>query len=362
MLSLKDLEMGNDAVEDQDAGNGSQSRHYFLFDPSDDEEQRWMTWEQKLTVLDHNLVAHNGGHGLLSADNVPMEIRANTFRDNAAHGICLRLPGLLSSHRVIAQLANNDVLKNGGCGLQASLTSLLGGRVELAGNGFYANGSHGVQLRLSGRVVENDSVGNGEAALSLEGELQVKVSHNRLHCGHGLALRMPPPASLFVRGLISNNEFFSSVPEALLKALNCAHFEARGTEGLSPLGAVTPPPAAFSHQPLAPGLRCVANIVKQRQVAGAEAWRAMEALDPPPRPWVESGRSGGGTGHGGGCYVGRYWDHFTRLCRVAASRPRHGRLSSRCRWCVHASPCTRGSEYWHYTAKLAVNSTRRGVS
>lgn len=74
----------------------------------------------------------------------------------------------------LTRLVGNCVRSNGRAGIMVDQEC----RVELRGNGIYANGYHGVCFRGEGQIVENDVAGNGAIGIRLMESADVKVRHD----------------------------------------------------------------------------------------------------------------------------------------------------------------------------------------
>ncbi|XP_077869565.1 F-box only protein 10-like [Saccoglossus kowalevskii] len=150
----------------------------------------------KVATIEYNSIYHNAGNGVCIKGSDVLKVEANAIHANCGTGVLIdQLP--------IATVINNSITCNAGSGIAITENS----SIDLHGNGIYDNSKYGVVSRGSGRVVENDIIGNQMAGIQLgRGTTKgFQVTKNRVYSGndHGITLLS------YSCGTIEDNILFS---------------------------------------------------------------------------------------------------------------------------------------------------------
>ncbi|XP_028832670.1 F-box only protein 10 isoform X2 [Denticeps clupeoides] len=199
----KDPEVGAGREEGERGGGGGENLN---------EEGELLAWESDLdsederfstrrpisvALVENNCMNHNGvGVYVKSCECV--NVVGNMVGQNRGVGVAV-----LQSTQ-LTRLVDNCVHGNTHSGVTVEREC----RVELRGNGVYANGSHGVCYRGDGLIVENDIVGNRRSGVRVSDSADVKVLRNRVQAVLGCGISIHEQ----VRGLIQDNLVFQGHP------------------------------------------------------------------------------------------------------------------------------------------------------
>uniref|UniRef100_A0A1A8Q0B6 F-box protein 10 n=1 Tax=Nothobranchius rachovii TaxID=451742 RepID=A0A1A8Q0B6_9TELE len=152
-----------------------------------------------VALVESNCLSYNGAVGLYVKSSEALNVFANLVNSNCGPGIAV----LQSSQ--LTRLVANCIVKNGRGGVAVEKDC----RVELRGNGIYENSGHGVQFSGNGQIVENDVVGNGGSGIQVSVSSDIKVVRNRVQPAMGCGIALLGPLKAIVR----DNILFQGNPE-----------------------------------------------------------------------------------------------------------------------------------------------------
>lgn len=191
------LERGTDRDGDRGGGvegeNLNEEGELSLWENDLDSEDERFSARRPISValVEGNCMCHNGAEGVYVKSCESVNIVGNMVRENRGVGVAV-----LQSTQ-LTRLVGNCIRGNSHAGVTVAKEC----RVELRGNGVYANGSHGVSYCGDGIIVENDIVGNHRGGIRATDNADVKVLRNRVQAGLGCGISIEEP----VRGLVQEN-------------------------------------------------------------------------------------------------------------------------------------------------------------
>ncbi|XP_070534056.1 F-box only protein 10-like isoform X2 [Ptychodera flava] len=213
MSSSKPLVHGNQISNNNDAGiafvayrenaghHGNMEAagsHGNELEVPEEEDNNDLIPAMKVATVEHNSVYHNAGNGICIKGSDPIKLEANAIHGNCGTGIVV-------DQKPTATIINNSVTCNAGSGVAITENS----SADLQGNGIYDNSKYGVVSRGSGRIVENDIVGNQMSGIQLgRGTSKgFQVLRNRVYSSndHGITMLS------FSCGLVEDNLLFSGL-------------------------------------------------------------------------------------------------------------------------------------------------------
>ncbi|XP_062864874.1 F-box only protein 10 [Trichomycterus rosablanca] len=165
----------------------------------DSEDERFSS-RRPITValVENNCVSHNGAVGVYVKSSEALNVVGNVVANNRAAGV-----SVVQSPQ-LTRLVGNCVRANGRTGVTVDREC----RVELRGNGVYANARHGICFRGDGQVLENDVAGNGAAGIRVLEGADVRVLRNRVQSMHACAITVRER----VRGAVQENLVYQGYP------------------------------------------------------------------------------------------------------------------------------------------------------
>ncbi|KAG5286872.1 hypothetical protein AALO_G00019690 [Alosa alosa] len=167
----------------------------------DSEDERFSARRPiSVALVESNCMSHNGAEGVYVKSCESVNIVGNMVGENRGVGMAV-----LQSTQ-LTRLVGNCIRGNAHAGVTVAKEC----RVELRGNGVYANGGHGVSYCGDGLIVENDIVGNRRSGIRATDNADVKVLRNRVQAGLGCGISIEEQ----VRGLVQDNLVFQRHPSS----------------------------------------------------------------------------------------------------------------------------------------------------
>ncbi|XP_013887418.1 F-box only protein 10 [Austrofundulus limnaeus] len=151
-----------------------------------------------VALVEGNCLSHNGAVGLYVKSSEALNVFGNLVNSNCGPGVAVLQSGQLT------RLVTNCIVENGRGGVAVEKDC----RVELRGNGIYENGGHGVRLSGNGQIVENDVVGNGGCGIQVSASTDIKVVRNRVQPVQGCGIALLGA----VKGVVHDNILFQGHP------------------------------------------------------------------------------------------------------------------------------------------------------